>query len=157
MCKRTLAIVLGMVGMASVVAGCGSSSKSASASAAPDTFVLSEFVVVPPSNALHAGPVTITANNVGGEVHELVIVRADDAGALPKKSDGSVDEDKIAAAGKVGEIADVAARSHKRKTFDLKAGKYVAFCNLVESMMGMGSGMRHVHFAAGMVVPFTVS
>jgi len=167
--KRAIAVVLGIAGMGFLIAGCGGSGKSAAAPAAPNTFVLSEFVVVPPSKALHPGPVTITADNVGGEVHELVIVRADGASALPKKSDGSVDEDKIAAADKVGEIADVAARSHKSKTLEFKAGKYVAFCNLVESMMGsssdtshnagmgMGSGMTHVHFAEGMVVPFTVS
>ncbi len=143
-----------------------------------DTFVLSEFTIVPPTNALHAGSVLITADNVGGEVHELVIVRAPSADALPMKADGSVDEDKIAAADKVGEIDKVAVRARQSKTFDLTSGTYVAFCNIADAMMGtdttvmgsatsmmngisspmggMGSGTGHVHFAKGMHIAFTV-
>ena len=167
--ERTHVVVaIGIVGLAMAVAGCGSSSRSGSSAAgSADTFVLSEFTVIPPTNTLHAGSVSITANNVGGEVHELVIVRAAAVSALPMKSDGSVDEAKIAAADKVGEITDVAARSKKTKAFDFKAGSYVALCNLVDSMMGsgsdtshdagMGSAMGHVHFSEGMVVSFTVS
>ncbi len=128
--------------------------------------MLSEFTIVPPTNALHAGSVPITADNVGGEVHELVIVRAATADALPKKADGSVDEDKIAAADKVGEIDKVAARSQQSQTLDLTSGTYVAFCNIVDTMMstnsasstmgGMGSGTGHIHFVKGMHITFTV-
>ncbi len=160
-------VVVGILGLALALTSCGSSSKSDSSSpAAENTFVLSEFTVIPPSNTLHSGPVTLTAKNVGGEEHELVIVRAASVNALPRKSDDSVDEDKIAASAKVGEIEAVAARSNKTKVFDLKAGDYVAFCNVVDSMMGsgagmqgsgMGSGMGHVHFHEGMHVAFTVS
>ena len=167
--------------LAAVLAACGSSSKTVSPSSAPssdNTFVLSEFTIVPPTNTLHAGSVSITAENVGGEVHELVIVRAASAAALPMKPDGSVDEDKISASNKVGEIQQVAARSHQTKTFDLTSGTYVAFCNIVDTMMGsdttmmgsdttmmngtsttmngMGSGTGHIHFAKGMHVTFTV-
>ena len=62
---------------------------------------------------------------------------------------------------------DVTAGSRKSKAFDLTAGTYVAFCNIVDDMMGssssmmngsgMGSGAGHVHFAEGMHVTFTVS
>ena len=159
--------LVALVGASSVLAACGGSKSASSSSPAKDTFVLSEFTIIPPTNTLHPGSVSLSANNVGREAHELVIVRADSVSALPMKSDGAVDEDKIADADKVGEIGDVAARSHKSGTFELAAGTYVAFCNLVDTMMGssssmmngsgMGSGMGHVHFAQGMHVTFSVS
>jgi hypothetical protein len=105
------------------------------------------------------------------------IVRAESSAGLPMKSDGSVDEDKIPASDKIGEIEKVAGRSQKTQTFDLTSGTYVAFCNLVDTMSsdttmmgsdttmmngtsspmgGMDSGTGHVHFAKGMHVTFTV-
>lgn len=174
--KRTPVALIGIVGMALVFAACGSSSKS-TASSPDNTFTLSEFTVIPPANALSAGTVSLTADNVGGEVHELVIVRAESSAVLPMKSDGSVDEDKIPASDKIGEIEKVAGRSQKTQTFDLTSGTYVAFCNLVDTMSsdttmmgsdttmmngtsspmgGMDSGTGHVHFAKGMHVTFTV-
>lgn len=152
--------------------GSGSRSNATSASSKPNTFTLSEFTIVPPDQALHAGSVTITADNVGGETHELVIVASKASADLPMKSDGSVDEDRIPDAQKVGEISDVPAHTTRSKTFDLKPGAYVAFCNVIDSigsgmmggtssgMMGGGSsGMMggttpmphggHVHYALG--------
>lgn len=168
MSKRTRAVAaIGIVGTALVFAACGSGKSASPSSSSENTFGLSEFTIIPPTNTLHAGRVSIVANNLGGEVHELVIVRAASADALAKKSDGAVDEDKIAAVDKVGEIEDVRAGSHKSKAFDLTAGTYVAFCNIVDDMMGssssmmsgsgMGGGSGHVHFAEGMRVTFTVS
>jgi hypothetical protein len=166
--------IVGIIGMALILVACGSSGKTSSSppsSASANTFVLSEFTIIPPTNTLGAGSLSLTANNVGAETHELVIVRATSAGTLPMKADGSVDEDKIPAADKVGEIQEVAARSRQTKTFDLTSGTYVAFCNIVETMMGsgttvmgsdttmmngMGAGVGHVHFAKGMHVTFTV-
>ncbi len=163
--------ITGTVVAALVFAACGSGKSSSPTSASSkNTFVLSEFTIIPPTNALHSGRVTITANNVGGEVHELVLVRGASADALPRKSDGSVDEDKISEDDKAGEIEDVAGRSHQSKAFDLSAGTYVAFCNIVDTMMGSsgssmmngssgmmsGSGVGHIHFAEGMHVTFTV-
>jgi hypothetical protein len=172
---RTVVIaIIGFLGAVFVFTACGSSGKDGTSSTASEnTFKLGEFTIVPPSNTLSAGNVSITADNIGGEEHELVIVRAPSKESLPTKSDGSVDEDKIAEADKIGEIEDVAAQSSKTKTFELAAGKYVAFCNIIDSMMGssstmmgghsdmmgdsgMGSGTGHVHFAAGMHVEFTV-
>ena len=168
--NRTHVIMIIGIVSAVVFAACGSSGSGKSGSAsAQNTFVVSEFTVIPPTNTLRAGSVTLTANNVGGEMHELLIVRAPNINTLPKKSDGSVNEVEIAAADKVGEIKDVAAESQKSKTFDLAAGTYVAFCNIVDAMMGSsssmadmngsgtGSGTGHVHFAEGMNVTFTVS
>jgi hypothetical protein len=58
---------------------------------------------------MHAGNVSVSASNKGPETHELVIVRGNDAAALPTKTDGSVDEDKIPETDKVGEFTDIAA------------------------------------------------
>ncbi len=146
------------------LAACGSDSKATgnttTTMASANTFLLTEWSVTPPSTPLNSGSVRITAKNGGGEAHELVIVRAKDAASLPLKSDGSVDEDKIPAADKVGELAELPMGKSDTKTFDLPAGQYVAFCNLVDEMGmsagGMGSGMGHVHFQLGMVTAFTV-
>jgi hypothetical protein len=155
------------------IASCGKTSPASTTSTSPKatTFVLDEWSIVPPSAALHAGKVAITATNNGKETHELVIVRGTDAASLPKKADGSVNEDKIPESKKAGEIADLAAGKTRTKTLDLPAGDYIAFCNIVENMgnsgmgsgdmhdgSGMGSGgMQHVHFKLGMVNYFTVA
>lgn len=158
--------VVGIVAAALALSACGSSrSSSPPASTSENTFVLSEFTIIPPTNVLRAGAISLTADNVGGEEHELVIVRVANADALPTKADGSVDEDKIPETDKVGEIETLGARSSKSKTFELSSGTYVAFCNLIDNMMGSGSSMMngagmgsggHVHFASGMHVTFTV-
>jgi hypothetical protein len=167
---------------------CGSSDDSSSSSSTgARTFKLSEFLVAPPKAALHAGLVTITAANVGGETHELVIVKGNDPHTLPTNANGSVDEAMIPSRNKVGEIGGVAAGKHKSKSFQLTAGTYIAFCNVVDDMGAMGgsssttmggsqttmmggssstmmggssSGMRgsgHVHFARGMYATFQVN
>ncbi len=98
----------------------------------------------------------LTANNVGSEEHELVLVKASAVSDLPTKADGSVDEDKIAETNKVGEIAHVMSHETQSSTFQLEPGTYVAFCNLIDQKMGSGSMMNgdmnggHVHFARGM-------
>ena len=164
--KRTIGV--GVIGASLLLAGCGGSTSISSPASSPEnTFTLSEFTIIPPTNELRAGSVFVTANNVGGEVHELVILRTAGVDDLPKKADGSVDENKLAGTDKVGEIETVAARSQKSATFDLAAGTYVAFCNLIDNMMGsssstmhdsgMESGSEHVHFARGMHVTFRVN
>lgn len=164
--RRTIAI--GVIGASLALGACGSSESGSSrtTSSSENAFALGEFTIIPPTNELHVGAVSLTANNVGAELHELVIVRASSVDALPKKADGSLDEDKIPIADKVGEIGKVPARSRKSATFDLTAGTYVAFCNLVDNMMGTSSSMMHdsgmepgsghVHFARGMHVTFAV-
>ena len=125
----------------------------------PGQFRLDEWSISADQSVLRPGRHTITATNIGHHTHELVIVRAADAASLPTKSDGSVDEDRLAQV-KVGEIADVPAGASRHKTFNLRPGSYVAFCNIVAGMgmgNGMMSGMEHVHFDAGMHTEFTVS
>jgi hypothetical protein len=168
MTKRIIAVwIVAIAGSALLAVGCGSGNSDSSASQSENTFVLSEFTIVPPKHVLESGHVTITADNVGGEVHELVILRAGEVETLSKKPDGSLDEEKIAANDKIGEIEDVAAGSRKSATFDLPAGKYVAVCNLVDEMAAsstsmahgsdMGPAAGHVHFAQGMHATFTVT
>lgn len=121
-------------------------------------FRLSEFAITLNRSSLPSSKVAVTADNVGAEEHELVMVKAASVADLPTKTDGSVDEDRIPEADKIGEIDHVAARSHKTAEFTLAPGTYIVFCNIVDQMgsgmMGGGtmmSGMRgHVHFAAGM-------
>ena len=154
------------------LAACGSGSYSARERSAPisgRTFELNEWSVTGPTETLHPGRMELTVSNRGRETHELVIVRASEVASLPTKSDGSVDEDKIPEADKVGEIGDLSAGKNATKIFDLTAGRYVAFCNLIDQMgMGMGNGrmgsdggdgkgMGHVHYALGMVIAFTVT
>lgn len=117
-------------------------------------FRLDEWTITADADQLPAGSQKITALNTGNHTHELVIFKADDIAALPKKSDGSVDENALQAA-KVGEIADVASGSSKHATFDLAPGTYVALCNIIDTM-GMG-GMNHNHFDLGMHTTFTVN
>ena len=154
--------------LALVAAGCGDNTTTdGSSEASADSFVLTEWSVNAPTNPVHAGSVNVTAANRGHETHELVIVHASNAAALPTKSDGSVDEDKIPESDKVGEIADIPAGKTLTKAFDLAPGEYVALCNIVEQMGmgngGMGSGgmggmgMAHVHYVLGMITTFTVT
>jgi hypothetical protein len=176
MCLQSVGVrAIVITSLVLVIASCGSSSKQAdSAGSGENTFGLSEFAITPPTNDLRAGSVSITANNIGGEEHELVIVRADDVESLPTKPDGSVNEDAIPASAKVGEIDHIAPQSEKSQSFSLAAGHYVAFCNIIDSMMGSGTTMMpsgspmdhgsghgtemgHVHFAEGMSVSFAVS
>ncbi len=151
--------LLVLVGLASVITACGGmgADSSASVPTKPGQFRLDEWSITADQPVLAAGRRTITATNVGHMSHELVIVRAADTASLPTKSDGSVDEDRLAKV-KVGEIADVSAGTSRSGTFRFGAGRYVAFCNVVGGMgNGMMSGMDHVHFAAGMHTEFTVS
>ena len=154
-------LVVAVASLAFLSTGCSSDTTATGSTPSGPSFTLSEFTVKLDRPALPTGKVTLTANNVGGEEHELVLVRASTIADLPTKSDGSVDEDKIAAADKVGEIDHVAVRGHKSADFTLTPGTYVAFCNIVDqtgsgAMMGNGApgtmmgGMGHVHFANGM-------
>lgn len=154
-----------VIALATAAVGCGSDT-TATATAKPTgpTFLLSEFVVKLDRATLPHGKVTITANNAGGEEHELVLVKAAALSDLPTKPDGSVDEDKIPESDKAGEIDHVRAHESKSATLDLAPGTYVAFCNIIDgmgasgmmpghntpsTMMG-GASSGHVHYASGM-------
>jgi hypothetical protein len=144
--NRTIALVAAAL---LLLAGCGadkntptSSSGTAAAGSTQATFVLSEFKINL-DGTIPAGQVNLKIDNQGGEKHEVVIVAAQDVGALPKKADGSVDEEEIPAADKVGESGDVPARTAIAKTFTFKPGTYVAFCNIVDDMGMTGTTMMN--------------
>ncbi len=164
--QTALTVGVFAVGVPLVLGGCGTDkvaapSSVASATTADGTFVLNEFTIKLGSPSLSSGRVLLTADNVGSEEHELVLVRASAVTDLPTTADGSVDEDKIAETDKIGEIEHVMSHQTKSSTFQLDRGTYVAFCNLIDQM-GAGSmmngnmnsgpnmGSGHVHFARGM-------
>jgi hypothetical protein len=113
---------------------------------------LQEYKIIPNSDTVKAGKVKLETDNVGGSTHELVVVRADDPASLPTKPDGSVDEARIPAGDKVGEIEDVTPHQKKSATFELDPGSYVFFCNIVDK-----GNPPISHFQKGMSVRISVS
>jgi hypothetical protein len=112
---------------------------------------LQEWAVNVPET-VPSGEVTITAGNIGGEPHELVIVRGDDPDALPV-ADGQVQEDELPEGAFVGEIESFPAGDTCTGTFDLPPGDYVFFCNLVEEEE---DGTVESHYEEGMRTAVTV-
>lgn len=93
---------------------------------------------------LHAGKVSFEVANASKAIeHEFVVARTDlPAGKLPyDDSTQKVDESKVTVVGEVEDLAPGASGSH---TFNLKPGRYVAFCNVPG------------HYKAGMYTTFTV-
>jgi len=114
---------------------------------------LAEYTISPDPAAVAPGPVTFTASNIGGTVHELVVFKTDLAPeALPTADDGSVNE-----AGEgvvlIGEVEDVEAGAEGEFSVDLEAGAYALICNVVQDNE---DGTTTIHYAEGMYVPFTV-
>jgi hypothetical protein len=175
--RRRLA-VLGL-GLALALAGCGSDdgagvrdgaaasasgSGTASGQAAAckpvgdasksDTTVavgLKEWSVLPARADVPAGTITFEADNTGTEPHELVVVRADDPAALPRAADGTVDEEKLPEGAFVGEVEAFPAGQRCSGTFELPAGRYALFCNLLETA---ADGSKQNHYANGMRAAF---
>ena len=94
--------------------------------------VLTEWHVEPTPATISAGAVRFVVKNAGFIGHEVVIVRGDDPETLPTDVNDAVDEARIPPSDKVGKIGDVAPNQTKRATFDLRAGKYILFCNVVD-------------------------
>lgn len=119
---------------------------------------LQEFSIAARPGLVKSGKVKLVTDNVGTITHELVIVRAPNATALPvvkvagERSVGAIDEEAIAEADKMGESGDVAAGKTVTKTFNLPAGTYVMFCNIDSK----SNGKVLNHFTRGMVVTLTV-
>jgi uncharacterized cupredoxin-like copper-binding protein len=149
------ALVLGACGGDKEPASSGSPSGSGSSTVA---VALSEWSVIPASASTTAGKVTFNVTNQGkGHEHEFVVFRTDlGAGALPTKADGSVNEDGAGVTA-MGELEDIAVGKTATKTFDLTAGKYVLFCNIVEDEAMPDMGGIKSHYKLGMRVDFTVS
>ena len=114
--------------------------------------VLSEFTVKPDPTSIKAGKITFTGDNQGGSTHEMVVVKADDASALPTDADGAVDEEQLESGQAQGEVEDVAKGTTKSVELELTPGRYVVFCNVVEE-----TGDKVSHFKQGMHAVFTVT
>lgn len=113
---------------------------------------LDEWAVVPSPSAVPADRVTFAVENKGDEPHELVVVKA----ASPEELsvvDGKVDEGALPAGAFIGEVEAFPAGGTCEGTFELAAGHYVLFCNLVEKHEGESES----HFQQGMVATFEVS
>jgi hypothetical protein len=115
---------------------------------------LQEYSVLPAQASASGGKVTFVVTNKGpNDKHELVVVRSDlDPGSLPKRADGSVDETG-AGIQAVGEIEEFDPNMTQQMTFDLPAGKYVLFCNVVETE----DGKTEAHYTLGMRAGFSTT
>jgi plastocyanin len=114
--------------------------------------VLSEFVVQPDKASIEPGDIKFNADNQGTETHEMVVVKADSAEALPTDADGAVDEEQFEKGQAQGEVEDVAKGTSKSIKLKLTPGRYIVFCNIVEE-----EGAEKVsHFKKGMHAVLTV-
>jgi hypothetical protein len=102
---------------------------------------------------LQAGTVTLDISNNGTELHELVVVRADDPAELPLAADGRVAFGKLPKGAFVGEVEPWSPNLACTGTFELKAGRYALFCNILETE---ADGTRDNHYANGMRAAFRV-
>lgn len=149
---RHVASVVGAFLLGAVAASCSSDAPGSGPSAAPGTTIkveLKEWAFDASSKTAPAGLITFEAKNKGKEVHELVLFKTDLAPAdLPVDEEGAVDE-KGAGLELIDEVENVKAGETKQFAVDLKPGKYVMACNVVEN------GQRH--FMNAMYGTFTVT
>jgi hypothetical protein len=114
---------------------------------------LKEWAVLPARADVPAGTVTFQARNTGEDAHELVVVRADDPAKLPLAADGTVDEEKLPEGAFVGEVEAFPAKQTCTGTFELAAGGYALFCNILETE---ADGKKENHYTNGMRTRFEV-
>jgi uncharacterized cupredoxin-like copper-binding protein len=118
---------------------------------------LQEFTLLPlPSAEAKAGTVRMKVTNKGTLTHEMVVVRAASVTALPKvttaggeRTVGAVDEEAIPKQNQMGETGDVKPGKAVTKTFKLRPGHYVMFCNIDDAAGN--------HFVRGMYDEFVVT
>ena len=127
----------------------------AGGSAAPVSVVLTDGGVIPDPPSADAGSMEFVAQNVGGDLHNLVIVRGDNPAALPVDEDGAVIEAALPEGDLIGRIDAVDAGTEESALFDLDAGSYILFCNIV--VPSAVPPLPISHFEDGMVTTFTVT
>lgn len=143
---RVMKWAAGLAVLAMIVAACGSSGSDVEVS-------LFEWGVEPTPTSVDAGEVTFTATNDGGEAHEMVVVKGIAPEDMPLNDDGSINEDELSEDVFLGEVEEIEPGDDGSVTFDLEAGEYTIFCNIVET----DNGETESHFANGMVTTFTVN
>lgn len=142
--KLTIGSLVAVVAL--VLAACSSGGGSLDVS-------LYEWGVDSSSSSVDAGDVTFNVTNDGGEPHELVIVKGVAPADLPLDEDGKVIEDDLPEGAFIGEIEEFEAGTTESGTFNLEAGTYTIFCNLLE----VEDGEPESHFLEGMVTTITVN
>lgn len=109
-----------------------------------------DFSVKPDVSSVAAGDIKFKVKNTGSFTHEMVVFKIADAGDIPTKPDGEVNEDGVPEADRMGEVEDVLPGKSKTLKLKLDPGKYVLFCNRTD-------GTKTVHFKKGMYTDFTVT
>ncbi len=151
--KRNALVLGGLAAVSVTLAACGSSndtkSTTSAAAAAPatttaaatatpaatpspaaattdPTITANEYAFAPTDLTVKAGKVKLTLKNSGKIVHEVVVLKTDQAAdALKVGSSARVSEKDS-----VGEVSETAPGATKTSTLDLKPGKYVLVCNI---------------------------
>jgi uncharacterized cupredoxin-like copper-binding protein len=111
---------------------------------------LKEWSVTTNVAEVKPGKVRFVVTNDGTEPHEMVVIRSDLGPAALPVVEGKVDEDNVDV---VDEIESFAARTTEQKTVDLRAGRYVLICNIVERVPGEPI---ESHYEKGMRTEFLV-
>lgn len=156
---RRRGLFMGVVVVGMAVAGCGDDGGAASSACRPVgdgggstvAVTLDEWSVQAEQTSVAAGTVTFDVHNAGEEPHELVVVKGVPAEQL-RVVDGKVDEGTLPEGAFVGEVEAFPGGEDCKGTFELSAGSYVLFCNIVEQH----DGKQESHFREGMVTTFEV-
>lgn len=109
---------------------------------------LREWTITPQPAEAKAGVIAFDVTNEGSVLHEVVVLRAPSAEALPVAQDGSADEAQLGEQNVVGEV-EVPAGETKAVAFQLAPGDYVLICNIADN--------TGVHFKEGMHTSFKVT
>ena len=110
---------------------------------------LVEYQVRPDVATAPAGQVTFNARDLGGNNHELLVIKSDlSPESLPTNPHGSFDE-ASADVEIVDEIEELEPQGTGSVTVELEAGAYVLICNVVDQ-----SGS---HYSLGMRTAFEVT
>ena len=156
---RTIGSAAAVLIAATALAACGSSSstdttastaamttETTAATAMDDSsastkvdVVLNEMNVMAMPDESKAGDVTFDVKNEGAAGHNMIVIKTD------KMASDLGQGAQASEAGKVGEVAELAAGKSKDLTLDLAAGHYALICNLPG------------HYAAGMYQDFNVN
>jgi iron uptake system component EfeO len=142
------------IGVLLAACGGGGNGGSGPRTGLPVDVSLTEYSVSLGRSSVPAGSTVFDVSNRGPDKeHEFVLVKTDLApDKLPTKPDGTVDE-----MGQgieiLGEIEPFAPGETKDKSFELVAGKYVMFCNILDT----SSAPAKAHYQLGMRAGFSVS
>jgi uncharacterized cupredoxin-like copper-binding protein len=127
--------------VAAVLVASACSAAPADTSETPTVIVdLSDFKVAVDHSTIAAGHVVIGIRNHASMLHELKVIKTDQApDQLPV--DGATA--KANEEGKVGELMNIAAGASRKLVLELTPGKYVLICNIAgHYQLGMRVGLE---------------